>query len=228
MSQYLAVRLSNTPFLTRDEEDQLVATMVAGRAQGATSQVLAAASRAREKLILSYARSARARAASAYSRRHPEAEAAQQEAVLRLTIAIDNFDPSRGVSIWSYARVVLTGRDARRGSGVSLRPVQVSFDTPTGRDTDLTLADVLPSDRDTEAAVHDSLCAAAVASALALLPQRERAVLATQFGIAGYEPLSVAALARRLGVHERSIGKIRARALRRLAAAPELLALIAT
>lgn len=101
-----------------------------------------------------------------------------------------------------------------------------SLDQPVGDDGELTLGDLLPSDRpDAFDELADSLREQQVAEVLARLPEPERNVIELRFGLSGDEPRSVRQTGNELGMTAAQASELEEQALRRLAESPELEAL---
>ena len=98
-----------------------------------------------------------------------------------------------------------------------------SLDQPVTDDGELTLGDLLPSDRpEPLEQVADASRDRQVADMVAGLPESERDVLALRFGLSGGEPKSVRQTATQLGITSARAGELEDQALRRLADNPEL------
>jgi RNA polymerase primary sigma factor len=101
-----------------------------------------------------------------------------------------------------------------------------SLDQPVGDDGELTLGDLLPSDRpDAFDELADSLRDQQVAEVLARLPEVERNVIELRFGLSGDEPRSARQTGTELGITAKQATELEEQALRRLAQSPELEAL---
>jgi RNA polymerase primary sigma factor len=98
----------------------------------------------------------------------------------------------------------------------------ISLDQPLGEQEDALFGDMvagegpLPEER-----VADRLRYEALAEALALLCERERAVIVLRYGLYDSEPKTLAEIGRRLGVSRERVRQLETEALKRLARLPE-------
>lgn len=142
-------------------------------------------------------------------------------AVVGLIQAVDRFDPSRGIPFEGYAALRVRGaildevrrlddltRDARRlaredeqGGAVSLECLQERGEL--GDPTEIAEVDA----RAARDGLRDD-----VERALAAIPARERAILASYYG----EGLTLATIGRRLGVSEARVSQLHTRAIAQL------------
>jgi RNA polymerase primary sigma factor len=101
-----------------------------------------------------------------------------------------------------------------------------SLDQPVTDDGELTLGDLLPSDRpDPLDEVADSLREQQVAEIVAGLPEPERKVIELRFGLSGDGPQTASQAGSQLGISTAQANELEEQALRRLADSPELEAL---
>jgi RNA polymerase primary sigma factor len=101
-----------------------------------------------------------------------------------------------------------------------------SLDRPLGEEEDASFGDLLPADDlGPEDVVHISLREQALRQALAVLPERERTVLALRYGIDDGEPTPLREIGRRLGITPERVRQIESKALGRLGRMRELDAL---
>jgi RNA polymerase primary sigma factor len=110
----------------------------------------------------------------------------------------------------------------------ALRRATLSLHEPVGGEGGVELGDLIEQD---EAAAPDALAESAalgegLRAALAVLTDRERAVVATRYGIDG-DARTVTETARRLGIRAGDVRRLEGLALRKLRAAPETAALAA-
>jgi RNA polymerase primary sigma factor len=110
----------------------------------------------------------------------------------------------------------------------ALRRATLSLHEPVGGEGGVELGDLIEQD---EAAAPDALAESAalgegLRAALAVLTDRERAVVATRYGIDG-DARTVTETARRLGIRAGDVRRLEGIALRKLRAAPETAALAA-
>jgi RNA polymerase primary sigma factor len=106
------------------------------------------------------------------------------------------------------------------------RSALVSLDQQVGEDGDTTLGELLPAEQDApESIVWDNERDRIVHKAIAQLPETERTVLALRFGTGQEEPQTLTAIGKRLGFSPERASQLEQRALKRLAAIPELAAL---
>src|SRR5215831_6611262 len=106
------------------------------------------------------------------------------------------------------------------------RAALVSLDQQVGDDGDTALGDLLPSDTEApEDTAWDNERERIVHSAIAKLPDTERTVLTLRFGTGREEPQTLTAIGKRLGFSAERASQLEQRALKRLAASPELAAL---
>jgi RNA polymerase primary sigma factor len=104
-----------------------------------------------------------------------------------------------------------------------LRRSTLSLDEPIGdEDNGASLGDLIPDDRTPDPDI--ALLAEDVQRALTSLPERERRVIETRFGLTGAGPATPSETARVLRLRPRDIRHLEELALRRLRAAPELAA----
>jgi RNA polymerase primary sigma factor len=98
-----------------------------------------------------------------------------------------------------------------------------SLDRPVGEEGETSFGDLLPSDEpEPEEEVEVSLRQAALRSAVAKLPDREREVLKYRFGLNDVDPTPLRETGRLLGMSPESVRQIEGRALKRLAATREI------
>src|SRR4051812_14079968 len=98
-----------------------------------------------------------------------------------------------------------------------------SLDRPVGEEGETSFGDLLPSDEpEPEEEVEVSLRQAALRSAVAKLPEREREVLKYRFGLNDVDPTPLRETGRLLGMSPESVRQIEGRALKRLAATREI------
>jgi RNA polymerase primary sigma factor len=94
----------------------------------------------------------------------------------------------------------------------------ISLDQPLGEQQDALLGDMvagegpLPEER-----VEDTLRSEALAEALAILGERERAVIVLRYGLHASEPKTLAEIGRLLGVSRERVRQLEKEALKRLA-----------
>ena len=101
-----------------------------------------------------------------------------------------------------------------------------SLDQAVSDDSDLTLGDLLPSDRpDALDGLVDRLREEQLAEVLADLPDIERNVIALRFGLDGDEPRSARQTGAELGITAAQTSELEEQALRRLADSPRIEAL---
>ena len=101
-----------------------------------------------------------------------------------------------------------------------------SLDQSVSDDGELTLGDLLPSDRPGAFdELAERLREQQVAEVLARLPEAERNVIELRFGLSGDEPRSARQTGSELGITAAQASELEAQALRRLAESPELEAL---
>jgi RNA polymerase sigma factor (sigma-70 family) len=101
-----------------------------------------------------------------------------------------------------------------------------SLDQPVGDEGEMSLGDLLASDRpEPSEEVAESLREQQVAGVLASLPEGERQVIDLRFGLSGDEPRTVRQTGAELGITAAQTTELEERALRRLADSPELQAL---
>jgi len=106
------------------------------------------------------------------------------------------------------------------------RSALVSLDQQVGEDGDTTLGELLPAEQDApENVVWENERDRIVRKAMAQLPDTERTVLALRFGTGEEEPQTLTAIGKRLGFSPERASQLEQRALKRLAANPELAAL---
>jgi RNA polymerase primary sigma factor len=106
------------------------------------------------------------------------------------------------------------------------RSALVSLDQQVGEDGDTTLGELLPAEQEApETTVWDNERQRIVHRAIAQLPDTERTVLTLRFGTGREEPQTLTAIGKRLGFSAERASQLEQRALRRLAASPELAAL---
>jgi len=106
------------------------------------------------------------------------------------------------------------------------RSALVSLDQQVGEEGDTTLGELLPAEQDApESIVWDNERDRIVRKAMAQLPDTERTVLALRFGTDQEEPQTLTAIGKRLGFSPERASQLEQRALKRLAANPELAAL---
>jgi len=106
------------------------------------------------------------------------------------------------------------------------RSAPVSLDQQVGEDGDTTLGELLPAEQDApESVVWENERDRIVRKAMAQLPDTERTVLALRFGTGEEEPQTLTAIGKRLGFSPERASQLEQRALKRLAANPELAAL---
>jgi RNA polymerase sigma factor (sigma-70 family) len=99
----------------------------------------------------------------------------------------------------------------------------VSLSEPVGEEEDVTLADLIrDDDHDPAGTVTETDERASVRGAWAALAPRSRRVLELRYGIDGHEPRTLAEVAAELGVSAERARVLEAKALRELAARPEL------
>ncbi len=98
-----------------------------------------------------------------------------------------------------------------------------SLDQPIGEEGEVSLGDLLPSDRPEPAEeVAVALRDRQVAEVVSRLPEMEREVIQRRFGLRGAEPLTVRQTGADLGISAAQAGELERRALRRLADGGEL------
>src|SRR3954469_22446802 len=98
-----------------------------------------------------------------------------------------------------------------------------SLDRPVGEEGETAFGDLLPSDEpEPEEEVEVSLRQAALRSAVAKLPEREREVLKYRFGLNDVDPTPLRETGRLLGMSPESVRQAKGRALKRLAATREI------
>ena len=135
--------------------------------------------------------------------------------------AVDRFDPARGIPFEGYAALRVRGaildevrrldeltRDARRLAREDEQRAAVSLEFLQERGE---LGDPTEIAEVDARAAHDGL-RDDVEGALAAIPVRERAVLASYYG----DGLTLAAIGRRLGVSEARVSQLHARAIAQL------------
>ena len=106
------------------------------------------------------------------------------------------------------------------------RSALVSLDQQVGEDGDTTLGELLPAEQETpESTAWDNERERIVHRAIAQLPDTERTVLTLRFGTGREEPQTLTAIGKRLGFSAERASQLEQRALKRLAASPELAAL---
>jgi RNA polymerase primary sigma factor len=106
------------------------------------------------------------------------------------------------------------------------RSALVSLDQQVGEDGDTTLGELLPAEQETpEGTAWDNERERIVHRAIAQLPDTERTVLTLRFGTGREEPQTLTAIGKRLGFSAERASQLEQRALKRLAAFPELAAL---
>jgi RNA polymerase primary sigma factor len=106
------------------------------------------------------------------------------------------------------------------------RSALVSLDQQVGEDGDTTLGELLPAEQEApETTVWDNERQRIVHRAIAQLPDTERKVLTLRFGTGREEPQTLTAIGKRLGFSAERASQLEQRALKRLAASPELAAL---
>ena len=128
--------------------------------------------------------------------------------------------------------------DAELAEATGLTPSQIrtareaprtvtSLEQPLGAERDAgTLGDLIPGETAEPAEeLHVELFEAALARAVAALPERERDVIELRFGLGGREPATLRETARLLGLSRRKVEEIEIAALERLAQERELQAL---
>ncbi len=98
-----------------------------------------------------------------------------------------------------------------------------SLHRPVGEDGSTELGDLLPSDeRGPGEEIDSALQGNALRSALARLPERERAVIELRFGIGDQEPATLRETGWVVGLSSEGVRRLEARALKRLAGESEL------
>ena len=99
---------------------------------------------------------------------------------------------------------------------------EISLDEPINTDWDgneLLLSDVLGTDGDTVLrALEDSVDHQLLREALSRLPERDRDIIATRFGLGGRQPQTQKEVADRLGISQSYISRLEKRILERLRA----------
>ena len=101
-----------------------------------------------------------------------------------------------------------------------------SLDQPVGDDGDVSLGELIPSDRpEPVEEVAETMREQQVAAIVSRLPEPERDVIDLRFGLSGDEPQSVRQTGSRLGISPKQAAELEQSALRRLAGNPELEAL---
>jgi RNA polymerase primary sigma factor len=101
-----------------------------------------------------------------------------------------------------------------------------SLNAPVGEEEGSELGHLIAAEgRPVEEEVTDSLVSADVVRVLDTLPEDERKVIHLRFGTAGEEPRTQAQTARALGVSPQDAARLEARALKRLADEPAMVAL---
>jgi RNA polymerase primary sigma factor len=104
---------------------------------------------------------------------------------------------------------VLEAREAAR--------VAASLDQPVGEDHDGTLADLLAEEsQPVEEVVELSLMRRRIQRALADLPELERHVLETRYGLSGGDELTLSQTAQRMGLSREGVRQIEMRAIQRI------------
>jgi len=166
-----------------------------------------------------------------------------QEGALGLISAVERFDPERGIRFATYAsfwiRQALQSGVARCGRAIyipvdavskakgddtldSLPYATASLDRPISDDGPGTLIDLVVSDEPSpEDQAVDSLDADAVAKAVASIPDPGRSILRLRFGLRGPQ-LSLADVARRLGISRIEVRRLEIEALGALRSADVL------
>ncbi len=101
-----------------------------------------------------------------------------------------------------------------------------SLDQPVSEDGDVSLGELLPSDRpDPVEEVAETMREQQVAAIVSRLPESERDVIDLRFGLSGEEPQTVRQTGTKLGISPKQAADLEQSALRRLAGNPELEAL---
>ncbi len=102
-----------------------------------------------------------------------------------------------------------------------------SLDRPLTEEVETSLGELIPGGgagpaEVVEVSLHEAALRTALHKAVAVLPEREREVVALHFGVDGGEPQTLAEIGRRLGLTRERVRQIEVEALRRLASLREI------
>ena len=147
-----------------------------------------------------------------------------QEGTVGLMRAVERFDHRRGHRFTTYAVIWIRHSIGRAITQRGRAPL--SLQEPVG--DGIELGELVADDAGNapEARAESAAQGDGIRTALAVLPDRERAVLAARYGIDG-DPATVTETARRLGLKSGDVRRLEGLALRKLRASPETRALAA-
>ncbi|MBQ1371999.1 MAG: RNA polymerase sporulation sigma factor SigE [Oscillospiraceae bacterium] len=135
---------------------------------------------------------------------------------------VNTFRRDRNIKLATYASRCVENEILMHIRKTSNQKGEISLDEPINTDWDgneLLLSDVLGTDGDTVLReLEDSVDHQLLREALSRLPERDRDIIATRFGLGGRKPQTQKEVADRLGISQSYISRLEKRILERLRA----------